>query len=149
MLYVYNLFEYFGDEAVKAGNLQGLKSFGLEDMYIADTDKIVIEGINPRISPLHEFISKGHFSCGDVLELNIDLLNKRLEIPKDVAIEMLSDDLRTDDGSKYRDRIFNSENPAEETEKIIRELTTVVVGVVIDNLNDEYERVKENKFQWM
>ena len=148
MLYVYNLFEYFGDEAVKSENLQGLKSFGFEDMYIADTDKIVIEGINPRISPLHEFINKGHFSCGDVLELNIDLLNKRLEIPKDVAIEMLSDDLRIDDSSKYRDRIFNSENPAEETEKIIRELTTVVVGVVIDNLNDEYERVKENKFQW-
>ncbi len=62
---------------------------------------------------------------------------------------MLSDDLRIDDSSKYRDRIFNSGNPAEETEKIIRELTTVVVGVVIDNLNDEYERVKENKFQWM
>ncbi len=53
MLYVYNLFEYFGAE-----NLQGLKSFGLEDMYIADTDKIVIEGINPRISPLKDLKSQ-------------------------------------------------------------------------------------------
>lgn len=148
MLYVYNFFEYFGEE-IKAEDLRGLKPFGIEDCYIAKTDDIVVEGKNPRISPLHDFISNyGYFDNCDVLELDIMLLDKKLEIPKERAIELLSDDLRVDGNCQYTNRILNAENPAEEIERIIRELALVVVGVVIDNLNDEYERIKDNNFQW-
>jgi hypothetical protein len=72
----------------------------------------------------------------------------KLEIPKERAIELLSDDLRVDRDCNYNDRIFNAENPAEEIEKIIRELTSVIVGMIIDDLNDEYERIKGNNFAW-
>lgn len=144
MLYVYDFVDYYGEE-----NLQGLKPFGFEGVYIANTDNIVVEGENPRITPLHEFIHNGCFDCSDVLELDIMLLDKKLEIPKARAIELLSDDLKVDGDYEYNDRIFNAEDPAEEVEKIIRELTSVIVGMVIDNLNDEYKRIQENNFEWV
>ena len=148
MLYVYNFFEYYGEE-IKAEDLRGLKHFGIEDCYIADTDDIVIEGKSPRITPLQDFIcDSGHFDNCDVLELDIMLLDRKLEIPKKRAIELLWDDLRADGEYQYSNRIWNAENPAEEIEKIIRELTSTIVGMIVDDLNDEYKRVKENNFNW-
>lgn len=149
MLYVYNFFEYYGEE-MKAEDLQGLKPFGIDDCYIAETDDIVIEGKSPRISQLQDFIDDyGYFDNCDILELDTMLLDRKIEVPKARAIELLCDDLRVDGDYQYSNRIFNAENPAEEIEKIIRELALVIVGVIIDNLNDEYKRIEEDNFRWV
>ena len=152
MLYVYNFIDYYGEEAVKAEDMQGLKPFGFEDIYLANTDKIVIEGKSPRITPLHEFIyNGGYFGCCDVLELDIALLDRKMEISKERAIELICDDLRIDGSYQYNNRIWNTENPAEEVATIIDELTVVVIGMIIDELNDKYNELKNKKsgFEWL
>ena len=142
-------FEHYGEE-MKAEDLQGLKPFGIDDCYIAETDDIVIEGKSPRISPLQDFVSDyGYFDNCDILELDIMLLDRKIEVLKARAIELLCDDLRVDGDYQYSSRIFDAENPAEEIEKIIRELSLVIVGMIIDNLNDEYKRIEEDNFMWV
>ena len=149
MLYVYDFFEYFG-ETIKKKDLQGLKPFGIEGCYIAETDDIIVADKKPQISPLHEFIySMGYFDSGEVVEIDVMLLDKKIEIPKERAIELLCDDLRVDGDYGYNDRILNSENPTEEIEKIIKELASVIFGMVIDNLNSEYKRIETNNFEWV
>lgn len=150
MLYVYNFFEYYGEEVkINEEDLQRLKPFGIENCYIADTDNIIIEGKNPRIKLLQDFIiDGGFFECGEFLELDTILLNKKIEVPKEIAVTLLYDDLRADDSSAFRDDIFNAENPAERIEKIIRELTLDVVEMVIDNLKSGLNRLNADGFEW-
>lgn len=150
MLYVYNFFEYYGEEVkINEKDLQRLKPFGIENCYIADTDNIIIEGKNPRIKLLQDFIiSGGFFECGEFLELDTILLNKKIEVPKEIAITLLYDDLRSGEDSAFADDIFNAENPAEKIEKIIRELTLDVVKMVIDNLKSGLNRLNADGFEW-
>ena len=83
-----------------------------------------------------------------VLELDTILLNKKIEVPKEIAVTLLYDDLREGEDSAFADDIFNAENPAEEIEKIIRELTLDVVKMVIDNLKSGLNRLNTDGFEW-
>lgn len=149
MLYVYDFFEHH-KEKIKEEDLQSLKPFGIEDCYIAETDDIIVGDKKPQISPLHDFIyNMVYFDSGEVLELDVMLLDKKLEIPKERAIELLCDDIRCDGDYGYNERILNAENPVEEIEKITKELASVIVGMVIDNLNDEYKRIEDGNFEWV
>ena len=53
------------------------------------------------------------------------------------------------DGSyQFNQRIWESENVYREIEDIIKELTIVVIELILDNFDDEYKRIKENGFEW-
>jgi hypothetical protein len=148
MLYVYNFIEHFG-EKTEIGKAQGLKPFGIEGYYIAETDNIIVEGKNPRIKTLQDFIvDSGCFDCGEVLELDAIMLSRKIEVPKEIAITLLYDDLRAEENSAHIDDILSAENPADRIEKIIRELTLDIVEMVIDNLKSEYRRLNADNLEW-
>lgn len=149
MLYIYYFYECDREE-INTDELQGLKPFGIEDYYISERDDIVVDGEPSYVSSLQDFIENSmFFDIGDVLKLDIMLLDKKLEIPKERAIELLCDDLRVDGDYQFDNRIWHAENPAEEIEKIIKELMSIIVGMVIDNLNDEYKRIECGNFKWV
>jgi hypothetical protein len=72
-------------------------------------------------------------------------------ISKEKAIELLCDDLRIDGSYQFNNRILKAENPAEEVATIIDELTVVVIGMIIDELNNKYNELKNKKsgFEWL
>ena len=149
MLYIYYFYECDREE-ISIDELQGLRPFGIEDYYISERDDIVVDGEPSYVSSLQDFIENSmFFDIGDVLKLDIMLLDKKLEIPKERAIELLCDDLRVDGDYQFDNRIWHAENPAEEIEKIIKELMSIIVGMVIDNLNDEYKRIECGNFEWV
>ena len=150
MLYLYSFYDYEEEEEtliVELAKVKEFKQLGEGMNYISNRNDIVIKGKKPRTEPLHEFIAS-YFDGGEVLEIETDLLYSKLEIPKENAIELLCDDLRVDGSYQFNQRIWESDNVYREIENIIKELTVVVIGMVIDNLNDEYERIKAEGFEW-
>lgn len=151
MLYVYSFYNYeeeYEELSAVLDKIKEFKPFGDGFRYISDRDDIVIEGKEPLVTPLHELLD-GYFDGGDVLEIGSDLLDSKMEIPKLRAIELLYDDLRIDGNYHFTQRIWDADNVYGEIEKIIKELTVVVVGMIIDELNSEYERIKEGNFEWV
>lgn len=151
MLYVYSFYRYEEEEEELSTLLESMKEFkplgeGLK--YISNRDDIIIEGKEPVITPLHDFID-GYFDGGDVLEIESILLDRNLEIPKERAIELLSDDLRVDGNYQYNQRIWEADDVFMEIEDIIKELAIVVFRMVIDELNYEYTKVKKDGFEWV
>lgn len=151
MLYLYRFYDYYEEWeetlSVELAKVKEFKQLGEGMNYISNRNDVVIEGKKPRIEPLHEFIPS-YFDGGEVLEMETDLLYSKLEIPKERAIELLCDDLMMDGSYQFNQRIWESDNVYREIENIIKELTVVVIGMIIDNLNDEYERIKAESFEW-
>ena len=150
MLYLYSFYDYEEEEetlSVELENIKEFKQLGEGMNYISNRNDIVVEGKTPRIQPLHEFIPS-YFDGGEVLEMETDLLYSKLEIPKERAIELLCDDLMMDGSYQFNQRIWESENVYREIEDIIKELTIVVIELILDNFDDEYKRIKENGFEW-
>lgn len=150
MLYVYCFCDYEEEEETLKPilkNIEGFKPFGYGMDYISNKNDIVVEGKNPMIEPLHEYIS-GEFDGGEVFKVENDLLDGSMKIPKERGVELLCDDLRVDGSYEFEQRIWKSDNAYQEVETIIKELTIDVLEMIIDELNYQYKKITEESFEW-
>lgn len=156
MLYLYSFYENFNNEqdyneAMK--DIKDLKPLGFNFYSISKLDSIIVNGKKVKaISKLCDLIEDGTFGggeCGEYLEFNTILADK-IQLEKTHAIELLADDLRlsSDGCNEYEDRIWNSENPDKEIEKILSELMLVVIDTLIKEIEMAYTDIKNNGFEW-
>ena len=158
MLYVYSFYEDFEEgkneeEVLKEiSSCKDLRPFGDGYYWISKTDTIILNGKERKANDkfCSYVIDDGLYDESEYLKITSHLSDGELEITKARALELLSDDLRQADsiGSQYEERIWNAEDPSEETDKIINELILCVYEMVIDELKDELEKIRKNGVEW-
>ena len=155
MLYLYNFYDEFektenGKRLLDAiNNCKELKPFGDGEHWISKSESVMLneEEIKAK-GKLCDYIDDW-FDADEYMEI-FTLLVGKVEIDKVHAAHLLSDDLRTDiDGAnKYEERIWNAESPDEEIETIVKELGLVVLDLLIKELQQSYEHIEANGFEW-
>lgn len=150
MLYIYSFYNKFETKEEEKSILSGcnkLKPFGFDLYYLSESKFVIVN--NEKIDSdctLSEYIHDV-FDGGEFFEFEAFLSDGKMEIPITRAIELLSDDLRSDD-SQYEERILNANCSSDEINEILKELIVVVFGMIIDEFNDIYKDIEKNGFQW-
>ena len=155
MLYLYEIYEQFQGADDKASvltainNCKDLKLFGNGENWMSKSESVLIDGKEVKAKgKLCDYIDDW-FDADEYMEI-FTLLVGKIDIDKVHAAHLLSDDLRTDIGgvNKHEERIWNAESPDEEIEVIVKELGLVVLDLLIKELQQSYEHIEANGFEW-
>ena len=155
MLYLYSFYEQFekaGDGSIvlqSINNCKELRPFGNEENWISKSESVVLNGEEVKArGKLCDYIDDW-FDADEYMEI-FTLLAGKIDIDKVHAAHLLSDDLRTDieGNNKYEERIWDSKNPDEEVETIVKELGIEVLDMLIKEMEQSYEHIKANGFEW-
>lgn len=155
MLYLYSFYEQFHKADNKANvltainNCKDLKPFGNGENWMSKSESVMLDGEEVRArGKICDYIDDW-FDADEYMEI-FTLLAGKVNIDKVHAAHLLSDDLRTDiDGAnKYEERIWNAESPDEEIDTIVKELGLVVLDLLIKELQQSYEHIEANGFEW-
>lgn len=155
MLYVYSFYEQFEGVKNEEDLLKAIEScgklipFGDGGHWLSKSESIILNGEELEADgKLCNYISDW-FNDSDYMEI-YTLLAGKIELAKENAVGLLTDDLSLgEEGQyKYEDRIWNAEEPDEEISAILKELGLVVLDMFIQEVNQAYESIKNNGFEW-
>lgn len=99
----------------------------------------------------YTYVDKGWlWDESDYLKIETDYTDGRLEITRAKALELLSDDLRqpSHTESDYETRIWNTEEPSEEVNKILDECIICVFEMLVEDLKSQLDKMEPGKVKW-
>lgn len=135
MLYLYDFdFEMATEEEIKAiENCKDLKRFD-DFHYISKSNSVVIDGIN-KSADYDICYYLGDIWNGNEL-LSFELSGGKFEIDMDDAVAMFKDNFREDDEEEgeifdYTNRIYDADEPIEESYKILCETAVRYVNTFV------------------